>query len=101
LKKKKKWEERDGSLEHVLSWDFIAVNRHNHHSSCYKGKHFTGAGLQFQRFSPLLSWQEAWQADMVLEKELRALPLDSQAAGRANEPVGLILSFRDLKANCY
>jgi hypothetical protein len=26
-----------------------------------KKKHFIGAGLQFQRFSPLLSWQEAWQ----------------------------------------
>ncbi|EGV93974.1 hypothetical protein I79_015390 [Cricetulus griseus] len=24
-------------------------------------KHFIGAGLQFQRFSPLLSWWNAWQ----------------------------------------
>lgn len=23
-------------------------------------RHLIGAGLQFQRFSPLLSWQEAW-----------------------------------------
>ena len=26
-----------------------------------KEKHLIGAGLQFQRFSPLSSWQEAWQ----------------------------------------
>jgi|UPI0000F50270 hypothetical protein len=26
----------------------------------YKGKHLIGAGLEFQRYSPLL-WQEAWQ----------------------------------------
>ena len=41
-------------------------------------------GLQFQRFNPFLSWQEdaGMQADMVLEKKLRALHLDLQAAGR-------------------
>jgi hypothetical protein len=26
-----------------------------------KEKHLTGTGLQFQKISPLLSWQEAWQ----------------------------------------
>ena len=29
--------------------------------SSYKRKHLIGAGLEFQRFSPLLSWWEAWQ----------------------------------------
>jgi hypothetical protein len=46
-------------------------------SSSYKGKHLVGAGLQFQRFSPLMSWQ----ADVVLEKERRVLHLDLKAAG--------------------
>lgn len=32
--------------------------RHDHDNS-YSGKHLIGAGLQFQRFSPL-SWWEAW-----------------------------------------
>jgi hypothetical protein len=32
-------------------WVSITVKRH----------HIIGAGLQFQRFSLLLSWQEAWQ----------------------------------------
>ena len=35
----------------------------------------------FQRFSPSLSWQEAWRCagGHVLEKELRVLHLDPQA----------------------
>jgi|UPI00001F6546 hypothetical protein len=39
----------------------ITVKRHHDHSNSYKGKHLIGAGLQFQRFSPLSSWREAWQ----------------------------------------
>ena len=27
----------------------------------YKGKYLIESGLQFQRFSPLSPWQEAWQ----------------------------------------
>jgi hypothetical protein len=39
----------------------IAVKRHNDdHSNSYKRTHLVGAGLQFQRFHPLSSWQEAW-----------------------------------------
>ena len=34
--------------------DFVDLNS-------YKGQHLIGAGLQFQRVSPLSSWQEAWQ----------------------------------------
>jgi hypothetical protein len=45
-----------------------------------KGKHLIGSGLQFQRFSPLSSWWEIWQADVLLEKELRVLHLYPQAA---------------------
>jgi len=37
------------------------------------------AGLQFQRFSPLSSRREAWWHE--LEKELKILHLDPQAAG--------------------
>lgn len=35
--------------------------------------------MQFQRFSQLSSWQEAWQVDVGLEK-LRALHPDMKAA---------------------
>ena len=45
----------------VLGRVFIAVKRHHDHSNSYKGKHLIGAGLQFQRFSPLSSWQATWQ----------------------------------------
>jgi hypothetical protein len=40
---------------------FTVVKRHNDHSNIYKGEHLIGTGLQFQRFSSLLSWWEAWQ----------------------------------------
>jgi hypothetical protein len=39
----------------------IALKRYHDHSNSYKEKNFIGIGLQFQRLSPLSSWQEAWQ----------------------------------------
>lgn len=61
----------------------VGVKRYHDRSNSYKGKHLTGAGLQFQRFSPLSSRQETWCAgvDGVLEEELRFLHLDQQATG--------------------
>ena len=44
----------------VLVRVFIAVKRHHDQGNTYKGKQLIGAGLQFQRFSPLQSWWEAW-----------------------------------------
>jgi hypothetical protein len=52
---------KDGSLSTCLSPSFIAVKRHHDHGNSYKGKHFTGAGFQFQRFNPLSSCQKARQ----------------------------------------
>ena len=49
------------SKESVLVRVSVAMKRHHDHGNSHKGKHLIGAGLQFQRFSPLLSWQEAWQ----------------------------------------
>jgi hypothetical protein len=37
------------------------VKTHHNQGTFSKGGHLTGTGLQFQRFSPLSSWQEAWQ----------------------------------------
>jgi hypothetical protein len=68
-----------------VSWGFITGKRHHDHSNSYQGKHLFEANLEFQRFSPLSSQQEAQkgmhgvQADMGLE-ELRVLHLDPQAA---------------------
>ena len=36
------------------------VKRHHNHGNSQKGKYFPGACLQFQRFSLLSAWQEAW-----------------------------------------
>jgi len=47
--------------EGVLVRASIAVKRQQEQENSYKGKHLIGAGLQSQRFSPLSSWQEAWQ----------------------------------------
>jgi hypothetical protein len=56
--------------EHCLSLRFIAIKRHHDHGSSYKGKHLTGAGLQFRG---LVNCQQGGKhgcvrADMVLEK---------------------------------
>ena len=44
-----------------LSQCSIAVKRHHDHGNFFNRKHLIGAGLQFQRFSPLPLWQGAWQ----------------------------------------
>jgi hypothetical protein len=53
----------------VVVLRFSAVNRYHDQGKSYKGQHFTGAGLQFKRFSPLSSRREhgnVW-AGMVQE----------------------------------
>jgi hypothetical protein len=55
---------RDGnqkSARQVLSQYSIALKTHHDHCNSYKGHHLIGVCLQFQRFSPLSSWWEAWQ----------------------------------------
>ena len=47
--------------ESCLSQGFTAVNRHHDQGNSYKEQHLIEAGLQFQRFNLLLSWQEMWQ----------------------------------------
>ena len=64
----------------VLVW--IAVKRHHDQGNSYEGKHFTGAGLQFQRFSPLSSWWEAWRCAGRHGAEMRVLHLDLKAVRR-------------------
>jgi hypothetical protein len=51
------------------------VKRQHDHSNFYKGKHLTGAGIQFQRFRLFFF---IMQPDLVLEKELRVLYLHQQ-----------------------
>jgi hypothetical protein len=53
-----------GSLQSTLlslTLCLIALKRHLDQSSSYKWQHLIEAGLQFQRFSSLSSWWEAWQ----------------------------------------
>ena len=55
------------------------MNRVHDNSNCYKGKYLIGDGLQF---SGLVHHQHggkhgSTKADMVLEKELKVLHLDS------------------------
>jgi hypothetical protein len=38
----------------------IAVKRYHAQGNSYKGKQLIGGGLQFQRFSPLLSCRQTW-----------------------------------------
>ena len=69
---------------HWLSRGFIAVKRSHDQGNSYKGKHLTGAALQF-RGSVHYHHDGKYgsmQADMVLEKELRVVHLDPKAARR-------------------
>ena len=56
------------------------MKRHHDYSTFYTGKHLIGAGLQFKGL--VHYYHGGMQVDMVLEKELRVLHLDLQAAGR-------------------
>jgi hypothetical protein len=47
------------------------MKRHHNQSNFCEEQHLIGAGWQLQRFSPLSSWWEVRQGDMVLEKGLR------------------------------
>ena len=69
----------------------VAVKRHHEHSNFYKGKNLIEAGVQFR---DLIHYHcggkhGAMQADVVLEKEMRVLHLDLQAAGRQQDILGL------------
>jgi hypothetical protein len=46
-------------IRNCLGMYFIAMKRHHNQGNFYKG-HLIGADLQFQRFSLLSSWWEAW-----------------------------------------
>jgi hypothetical protein len=69
--------------EVVLFRVSIPVKRNHDQSISYKSKHLIGAGLQFQRFSPLSSWQ----VDMVLE-EPKVLHLDAKTSRRRLSSAG-------------
>ena len=40
---------------------YFAVKRHHDQGNSYKEKYLIGAGLYFQRLSPLSSLQKSWQ----------------------------------------
>ena len=58
------------------------MKRHNDHGNSYKGKYLSGAGLHYCHGGK----HGGMQADMVLEKDLRVLHLDLQAAGDCIQP---------------
>ena len=61
-----------------------AMKKHFDHSNSYKKKHLIGTGLEFRGVVHYTHGRKhgSMQEDMVLEKELRVLYLDWQAAGR-------------------
>lgn len=67
------------------------VKKHHDHENSYKGRHVIGAGLQFRCLGHSYGVRHGGtaQADMVLEKELRALCLGQKVAERDSEPLGL------------
>ena len=69
----------------------MAVKRHHDHCNSYKGKPLTGSGLQFRGLAVYCrKWQEAWQhaGRHGVERLLRVLHLDLQAAGSDGDTLG-------------
>jgi hypothetical protein len=67
------------------------MKRHHDHSNSYKGKHLIGADLQLRSSVHYHHGGKcgSTQTDLVLEKELRVLHLDQQAAGYHHTGRGL------------
>ena len=68
----------------VLFGVLFPSKKHHDQSNSYKGKHLVGAGLQFRGSVHYYHGGKhgIMQADVVLEKELRVLHLDSKETGR-------------------
>ena len=73
---------------------FIAVERCHDHINSYKEKHLIGAVLQFQRFSPLSTWQHASRPGAGEEAETST---SGSASSRKRETLGLAWTFETLK----
>jgi hypothetical protein len=73
----------------VLVRGSIAMKTQYDQGHSNKEQYLMGIGLQFQRFSPLLSWlkHDSIQVDMVLEEQ-RVLHLHQKAAERDCLPQG-------------
>ena len=81
--------------EPALARVSTAVRRHRDHGNSYKEKHLVGAGLQFQRFSPLSSRREAWQhagRQNDAGEGAESSTFDEPAAGSESD-TGPVLSF--------
>jgi hypothetical protein len=65
------------------------MKRHHVQGNSYKGKHFIGAGLQFQRFSPLYHGKKhgSMQTGMMLE-DPRVLHFDLKTGSKSLYSVG-------------
>jgi hypothetical protein len=63
-----------------------AVTRHHDQGNSYTRQHLIGAGLQVQRFSPLLSREEYGDIQAgVVQEELRDLHLHPKASRRSQQ----------------
>ena len=80
------WAEVRGSSRNVFKGHglrvSIAVKRRYDHDDSYKGKHLLGMAYTYRSLVHYRHGEkhESIQADIVLEKELRVLYFDSQAA---------------------
>jgi hypothetical protein len=76
------------------------VKRPDGQSNSYKERHLIGAGLLFERFSPLSSWWEAWQRVGKHDAREGAESSTSWSTGsRKTETHWSVWSFLDLRAD--
>jgi hypothetical protein len=70
-----------------------AVKSHHNCSNSYEGEHFWGLAYSFRCLVHYyhIGKHGGMQTEMVLERKLRVLHLDPQAAGKKNiDPLGLV-----------
>jgi hypothetical protein len=78
---------------------YYMVNRHHDHGNSYKEKHLVVSGLNFQMFSPLLSWWETWWRAGRDDAEEVGESFTFRSAGRRKRDSGLDMGFESLKAH--
>ena len=74
----------------------LAVKRHHDQDNAHKEQHLIGAGLQFQKFSPLFSWLEAQQSSQHAGKHGTREGTESSTSWSASSRKWTGLSFLDL-----
>jgi hypothetical protein len=88
-------------LAYALVTVSIAVKRHLDQGNSCKEQYLIRASLQVQRFSPLSSWQEAWQHPGIHSSEEGAKSSISSSEGNQEKTVFQEARRKVSKSTCH